>query len=174
LAEDAGALTRRQLAALADLARLFERAGIEYWLFGGWAVDFYAGRITRNHDDVDVAIWHADLPRIVEVLEREGWSHAPEPDEDGGTGYERDGVRLELTYLVRDGGDSTSIPLRSGRMPWPIDDAGPETAELNGVRARIIALEMLARGKRRGRDDPEDAVKDAADTRLLTQLLRGA
>ena len=44
------------------------RAGIAYWLFGGWAVDFHAGRITRLHDDVDIAVWLEDVPRIVELL----------------------------------------------------------------------------------------------------------
>lgn len=174
MAEDARALTSRQLAALGDVARQFERSGLEYWLFGGWAVDFHAGRVTRDHDDVDVAIWQADLPRIIEVLRREDWSHAPEPEEDGGTGYERDGVRLELTYLVRDDDGSASIPLRSGLVPWPIDSAAAQTAELNGVRAKVIGLEMLTRGKQRGRDDPEDAAKDAADASVLMQLLRGA
>ena len=91
---------------------LLERDEIEYWLFGGWAVDFHAGSITRAHFDVDIAVWLADLPRIAALLEEDGWRHAPDPDENGGTGYERDGVRLELTYLVRreDGGIVT--PLR--------------------------------------------------------------
>ena len=172
MAEGAVALTSRQLAALAEVAQLFERAGIEYRLFGGWAVDFHAGRITRDHDDVDLAIWHADLLRISELLQREGWSHTPEPDEDGGTGYERRGVRLELTYLVRDERGSVCIPLRSGLASWPDAALPPDTAELNGVRVRVIPLESLARGKERGRDDPEEAAKDAVDAGVLAQLLR--
>jgi Uncharacterised nucleotidyltransferase len=166
------ALTSRQLAALGEVAARFEGDGIEYWLFGGWAVDFYGGRITRDHDDVDLAIWRADLPRITELLQRDGWSHAPEPDEDGGTGYERNGVRLELTYLVRNEAGAVCIPLRSGLVPWPDLTRSPETAELNGVRARLIALESVARGKSRGREDPAEAAKDAADTDVLARLLR--
>jgi hypothetical protein len=27
-----------------------------YWLFGGWAVDFHAGRVTRDHADIDLAV----------------------------------------------------------------------------------------------------------------------
>ena len=90
-----------QLVALARVSAQLDANGIDYWLFGGWAVDFYAGEETRPHSDVDLAIWRDDLQRIVELLEQDGWRHAPDDEEDGGTGYERDGVRLELTYLVR-------------------------------------------------------------------------
>ena len=92
--------------------------GIDYWLFGGWAVDFYAGEVTRPHDDVDIAVWLDDHTRIAELLEANGWRHAPEEDEDGGTGYQRNGVRLELTFLVRDDDGEVYIPLRSGRARW--------------------------------------------------------
>ena len=105
----------RQLAALAAVDALFETRGLAYWLFGGWAVDFYAGSITRPHSDVDIAVWLDDLPRIAALLEEDGWRHAPEPDEDGGTGYERAGVRLELTFLVRGDGGRVVTPLRDLR-----------------------------------------------------------
>jgi hypothetical protein len=38
--------TSQQLSALARVSDLLETAGIDYWLFGGWAVDFYAGSVT--------------------------------------------------------------------------------------------------------------------------------
>jgi hypothetical protein len=49
-----------QLAALGSICDLFDREGIEYWLFGGWAVDFHAGRSSRAHDDLDLAVWARD------------------------------------------------------------------------------------------------------------------
>ena len=109
----------QQLSALARVGGLLEDAGIDSWLFGGWAVDFYAGSVTRPHDDVDLAIWLEDLPRIAELLEVDGWRHAPAADEDGGTGYERGPVRLELTYLVRGGDGRIFTPLRHGAAVWP-------------------------------------------------------
>ena len=162
-------MTSRQLQALASVDEAFEAEGLDYWLFGGWAVDFYVGRITRAHDDVDIAIWYEDLPRIVELLEHDGWRHAPRENEDGGTGYERDAVRLELTFLVRDG-RSVFIPLRSGRGVWPDGAFGDDRRELQGVGARLIALDALARGKSSPRDDPEDAAKDHADYGVLSGL----
>jgi dihydrofolate reductase len=160
----------KQLAALASVAALLHRDGLDYWLFGGWAVDFYAGSVTRPHDGVDVAVWRDDLPRIVELLESDEWRHAPYPDEDGGTGYERAGVRLELTYLVRNDDGAIVIPMRDFEPIWPDGTFGSEVRELRGVRARIISLSTLVGGKSSPRDDPDDAAKDHADFDVLSAL----
>jgi hypothetical protein len=158
-----------QLVALASVHELLDRRGIDYWLFGGWAVDFYVGSVTRPHDDVDIAVWLADHARIAELLAADGWRHAPHDDEEGGTGYERDGVRLELTFLVAGVDGMVSVPLRSAAVPWTRDGFGTDVAELDGVRARVIRRDVLADGKSRGRDDPDDAAKDAADFAALSQ-----
>ncbi|HEX6399037.1 MAG TPA: hypothetical protein VF108_01030, partial [Actinomycetota bacterium] len=122
----------------------------------------------RTHDDIDLAVWLTDLPRIVKLLEADGWRHAPLIDEDGGTGYERGAVRLELTYLIRDGVGGAFIPLRHGRAQWSHESLSSDFGELHGVRARLIALAPLMHGKSTPRDDPEDAAKDRADFRHLS------
>jgi hypothetical protein len=159
-----------QLSALARVSTLLDRAGIDYWLFGGWAVDFYAGKVTRAHDDVDLAVWLDDLPRIAELLRDDGWRHAPHRDEDGGTGYERATVRLELTYLVRDKSGSIYTPLRQGRAPWSDEALANDVRVLHGVHSRLISLAALVRGKSTARDDPEEAAKDRADVTQLSRL----
>ena len=164
------ASNQEQLSALAETHELFTRAGIDYWLFGGWAVDFHVGSVTRPHGDIDVAVWLGDQDRIARQLEAAGWKHAPEPDEDGGTGYERDAVRLELTFLVLGDAGNVYIPLRAGRVLWSDEPLGTEVAELSGVRARVLGLAELKRGKFRVRDDPLEAVKDRADFAILSQL----
>jgi hypothetical protein len=67
---------RQQLAAFAQTHELLTRSGVDYWLFGGWAVDFHVGSITRVHDDIDVAVWLDDHDRIARLLEAVGWNHA--------------------------------------------------------------------------------------------------
>jgi dihydrofolate reductase len=165
-----GDRSAEQLEALASVDQALSERNIEYWLFGGWAVDFYAGRVTRPHFDVDLAVWRDDLDRIVAVLEASGWRHSPEPDEDGGTGYERKGVRLELTYLVRTDDGSVVTPLRAFEAEWPGGAFGTDEVTLRGVRARLVSLEALARGKAVPRDDPADAAKDSADVDVLSDL----
>jgi hypothetical protein len=163
-------LASQQLSALARVSDLLEEAGIAYWLFGGWAVDFYAGSVTRAHDDLDIAVWLRDIPRIAELLERDGWRHAPLVDEDGGTGFERAAVRLELTYLVREDDGRIVTPLRDGRAAWPEDGLADDVGELRGVRSRLVALAHLMRSKSSPRDDLEEAAKDRADLRQLSRL----
>ena len=159
-----------QLAALADVDRRLDEAGIAYWLFGGWAVDFHAGRITRAHSDVDIAVWLDDLPRIAAVLDDGGWRHAPDPEEDGGTGYERSGARLELTYLERADDGRVVTPLRDSETEWPAGAFGDDERELGGTSARVVSLDALTSGKASARDDPDEAAKDRADFDVLSGL----
>jgi Aminoglycoside-2''-adenylyltransferase len=164
--EDLGA---RQLAALGRVGRSLDSEDIAYWLFGGWAVDFYAGSVTRVHDDVDIAVWLDDLERIATLLESQGWRHSPAEDEDGGTGYERDGVRLELTYLTRNADGDVFIPLRDGPDPWAKESFADDVRELSGVRSRVITLASLKDMKSWPREDAEDAAKDRADLAVLSR-----
>lgn len=156
-----------QLAAIGGVAIALERGGIDYWLFGGWAVDFYAGAVTREHEDVDLAIWLDDMPRIAPLLEVDGWRDLEDPDTDGGIAFGRGGVRLELTYLYKSDGEIYT-PLRDGsRGRWPAEALGADDRTLDGVRCRVLSLGSLTWMKSHGRDDPADAAKDAADAALL-------
>jgi hypothetical protein len=165
--ETEGVLQDAQLAALGSICDLFDREGIEYWLFGGWAVDFHAGSPSRAHDDLDLAVWARDHSRIAGLLTSEGWAHAPEPGEDGYTGYERGGVRLELAFLDRDEHGEAYTALEDGRGAWPEGAFGEDVAELGGVRARIIGLDALTADKSEAHDDPRVAAKDRADLATL-------
>jgi hypothetical protein len=111
-----------------------------------------------------------DHERIAALLAAHGWQHAPEEDEDGGTGYDRDGVRLELTFLVHDDQGHICVPLRSGPARWSDDAFGENVGELEGVQASLIELDALRRGKSGAREDPAEAAKDRADSATLSRL----
>jgi hypothetical protein len=159
-----------QLLTIGWLQALFAEHGIDYWLFGGWAVDFHVGRVTREHADIDVAVWRADLDRIRMLLEAEGWDHAPEPGEDGYTGYERGDIRLELALLASDENGVVYTPLMEGRGEWPAGSFGDTRAEVDGVWARVVELASLIEDKSGPRDDPTALAKDRADVARLTSL----
>jgi hypothetical protein len=157
-----------QLAALAELDHLLQSHGLAYWLFGGWAVDFHAGRVTRAHGDLDIAVWYDDRIQLAALLKSEGWRHSPRADEDGYTGYERGVVGLEVAFLARDDQGRIYTPLRYGRAEWPNETFGDEVAELMNVRARVIGLAALVADKSAVREDPATAAKDRADLLTLT------
>ncbi len=154
---------------MAQVGKLLDQAGYGYWLFGGWAVDFYVGAVTRRHDDIDLAVWLHEAPAIGSLLETEGWQHKPTAEEDGGTGYDRGTVRLELTFLVEDTG-RVFIPLRNGRVLWSPEPLGDDTRDLRGVRTRVVGLALLKQGKSSPRDDPDEAAKDSTDFVALSRI----
>jgi hypothetical protein len=89
---------------------------------------------------------------------------------DGGTGYERGPVGVELTYLTSDDTGRISIPLRDGDALWSEEPLGNEVRELLGVRARVIPLALLRAGKSSPRHDHDEAAKDRADFQSLSRL----
>ena len=161
----------QQLAALAAVGSLLGEHRFDYWLFGGWAVDFHAGTVTRRHKDIDLAVWANDAEAIHSVLTSNGWEHAPDADEDGGTGYEVRGVRLELTYLANSEDGEVFIVLRDRSAPWSERPLGDDVLALDGTRARVVPLELLIRGKSSPRDDPEEAEIDRKDFETLSRLI---
>src|SRR5437667_12691599 len=109
-----GATPADQLAALGRLGARFADEGLEYWVFGGWAVDLDAGRVTRAHSDLDVAVWAADAGRVARMLELDGWTTVPQEAGDGYRVYARGGVRLEVAFLARGDAGEVHTPLADG------------------------------------------------------------
>ncbi|MBU9721678.1 nucleotidyltransferase domain-containing protein [Bacillus alkalicola] len=43
-----------------EVKELFNKIPINWWIAGGWALDIYLGRKTREHDDIDIVILRED------------------------------------------------------------------------------------------------------------------
>jgi hypothetical protein len=155
------------LAALAELDLLLRRYDVAYWIFGGWPVDFHAGRVTREHSDIDIAIWSEDRARLATLLRDCAWAHRPDVGEDGYTCYERNDVRLEVAFLARDEQGDIYTPLSDGRGEWPSDSFGDAVAELLGVHVRVVGRDSLIADKSIVRSDVVTAAKDRADIAAL-------
>lgn len=168
--DDALAMAQRrteQIDAIDDLERTFGGAGIDYWLFGGWAVDFWAGRVTRDHDDIDAAAWRRDYDRIEIALVAAGWRHTPVEAEVVGTRYSWRSSELELTFVEQRDDGSIVIPIPGHGIVWTTEPFGDERRTLAGVTARVIPLELLRLGKRQPRAGAREAAKDLADMAAL-------
>src|SRR4051794_9294064 len=145
----------QQLAALGELHDLLGARGLEYWLFGGWAVDFHAGAVSRAHEDLDIAVWAADRARVAEALDSAGWRVEADEPAHGYVVYARGPVRLEVAFLARGPAGDVHTPLADdGRAPWPDGAFGEDLLELGGVRARVISRDALVAEKSDARDDP--------------------
>jgi hypothetical protein len=160
----------QQLAAIASLSGALDELGLDYWLFGGWAVDFWVGSITRDHDDIDVAARRSDQDAIKAALLEVGWRHTPAVDEVVGTRYQLGGVETEFTFVVPDADGRVFIPLDQPLM-WSAEPFGSDRRELLGVSCRTIPLRLLTEGKRKFVDKGRaEAAKDRADHEALTKL----
>jgi lincosamide nucleotidyltransferase A/C/D/E len=64
----------------AELVRLLELHSIEVYVDGGWAVDALLGVETRAHEDLDIAMPHAQVPRLRELLSDRGFREQARDD----------------------------------------------------------------------------------------------
>ena len=145
-------------------------AGLEHWLFGGWAVDLWVGRLTRPHEDIDVLVWRHDEARVHEALQGAGWVHTPTPEDLVGTNYARDGYELQLTFVVAGAEGGVVVPVPEQPI---VLSSGPLTfarRSLNGVSVRVLTLEMLLAIKGTPRPDEVGGGKDRADLEALRSI----
>ncbi|MEV4266394.1 hypothetical protein [Kribbella sp. NPDC049584] len=49
---------------------LFHEYPCRYWIAGGWALDLFAGRVRRQHGDVDVVVLARDLDHVARTFTR--------------------------------------------------------------------------------------------------------
>ncbi len=47
----------RQFALIKEFVSLCDAASIPCWLRGGWAMDFFLGRVMHEHEDIDLFVW---------------------------------------------------------------------------------------------------------------------
>ncbi|MFF2660163.1 nucleotidyltransferase domain-containing protein [Kitasatospora sp. NPDC058032] len=62
-----------QLAQIAETVGLAHRLGTRVWLRGGWAMDFFLGEQTRDHEDVDWFVPAADAAALAAGLDALGY-----------------------------------------------------------------------------------------------------
>ncbi len=88
----------RQLALLGEIDALLRAARIRYWLRGGWALDFIAGEVTREHGDIDLVTWKRHEGRIRRLFEEHGFTATPR---NVSMDFQRDGVDVNVLFLEK-------------------------------------------------------------------------
>src|SRR5690349_16504078 len=49
-----------------------------WWIAGGWAIDLFLGRVTREHSDLEIGIWRDDQPKIQSIFPERKWAKVVE------------------------------------------------------------------------------------------------
>lgn len=162
--------TETQLSLIRELADLLGKAHLRFWLRGGWALDFHAGRVTRPHKDVDLVTWTRHRGRLRRLLEANGYVTVrfDEPQ----VFFEKRGQEVNFAMIKRDSSGQIVTP-RFEEWPWPDGAFSGPPRTLFGVTCRAMTLEALAdekEGYEAWRGVPLRA-KDEVSLRLLGELL---
>jgi hypothetical protein len=128
--------------------------------------------VTREHGDIDVAVWHADFDRVDGLLRQDGWVRHEQPGEDGYTEYRQADLHLDMAFLARDADGGVYTPLKEGRGEWSVGAFDQGAIELMGVRARVVSVASLLADKSERRDDPSTGGKERADVAVLGRIGR--
>jgi catechol 2,3-dioxygenase-like lactoylglutathione lyase family enzyme len=166
----------RQLGLIEDTVAMSQRLGVQVWLRGGWAMDFFLGWVTRDHVDIDWHAWIEDAPAITSALQADGYRTLTGPLADQQLDLAKDGLEMSVAWLARRadgkvalaGGQYAGEAWPDGMLDWPAGQIGPMQCPIISPYVQIECKEMWPAwvpGSPR-RD------KDAADVARLRQALR--
>ncbi len=133
--------SRRQLTAIAEVQTVASELNVDVWLRGGWAMDFYLGRVTRDHADVDWFVWATDLSTLADALIANGWTDLAEHPAGQQSDLVKGDVEMGLAPLAKalDGQVVVGGGPWAGEL-WPermLDDA--LEARLGGISCPVIS-----------------------------------
>ncbi|MEV4410463.1 aminoglycoside adenylyltransferase [Catellatospora sp. NPDC049609] len=129
-----------QLRAIAEIEQVTRREGIPVWLRGGWAMDFFLGRVTRPHLDVDWFCWAADADRLADVLAGLGFVAYGDNPPDLQRDFLRDGVDLGVALLGQDAAGRVVVPAGPyAGAPWPDGMLAAPPGRLGDLTCAVIS-----------------------------------
>ncbi|MFF5703654.1 nucleotidyltransferase domain-containing protein [Streptomyces sp. NPDC012794] len=168
--------TDRQLRLIAETVGIAGALGLEVRLRGGWAMDFFLGEPTRDHEDIDWFAWSEDAPALTGALLRRGYRPVPGPPAGQQLDFVKQGEESSFALLAR---DPSGRPVVAGGpwagRPWPDGMLDAPAGRIGALRCAIVSPRVQVEIKRMtpvwipGR--PRRA-KDAEDIRRLEEALR--
>jgi hypothetical protein len=154
-----------------------------WWIAGGWALDMYLGRKTRDHADIDVEVLRADQAAVQAQLR--GWelylasdgvlspwtAGAPVPADTGDVWCRPEGsTSWALQFMLNPGTDEHWGSKRSPLITMPMARAVRRTGDGLPYLAPECQLLMKAKGLRPKDEVDFDVVLPALDGEQRTWL----
>jgi predicted nucleotidyltransferase len=124
-----------------EVAQLFNDHSVDYWLIGGWAIDFLL-ESESDHKDMDFFVVEHQKIKTLAALESIGFRKLEDSWgwEDGNTFYERDDALIDLAPIT-----SANTPKLVGEyaaLEFPKELLETRFLEMEGTRVRTISPEM--------------------------------
>ena len=128
--------------SLVDLLCLFDKAGIEVWLDGGWAVDAVLGAQTRSHKDVDIILRVSDLAKLRALLTKSGFETRTGGTESNFVLENHFGLEVDVHAIVFDP-DGNGVYRMANGSDWIFPAGGFDgRGVVQGVSVRCLSPEV--------------------------------
>lgn len=160
----------RDLDIIAETAELLDAAEIKVWLWGGWAVDFLVGRVTRRHRDIDFLVDETVSPRVGACLAPHGYHRriGVLEDERGlWPVFRRRRRDISFAPIRREPSGAIVTPGRFHDQPWVPGAFAASRQMLEGVSAFVVSAEALLQAKTSPDVPPWRRDLDARDAAIL-------
>ncbi|TFB15016.1 hypothetical protein E3U55_12225 [Filobacillus milosensis] len=140
--------TDSQLKVLAEISEITDELEIEFWLRGGWAIDFLLGKITRPHDDIDLVTWIHNRERLEKALKKAGYEPIPVRKQfcNRQSDFHKGNVEITFSYITH----SVNGSLIMNGLPewkWMTDSLLSKNFKLHGISANVLNPKQLLKEK---------------------------
>lgn len=163
-----------QLRVLGEIRTICKMIEINFWLRGGWAIDFLLGKITRLHEDIDLITWVHHREHLEDELVKAGYQkvYLREEFRDRQSDFRKGNVELSFCYIscLKDG----EIVLNGlPEWVWRENSLSLETYTLKGVSSRVLNPRQLLEEKEvyEGIGRPYRLMDDISK-KMLTEIIR--
>jgi hypothetical protein len=166
--------TATQLRLIGKIRDALDAAGVAWWLYGGWAVDFHAGEVTRDHSDIEIFVRLEDAAAAKDALVGAGFAAPPGLHPDEGQPFLKDGQEVSATYLAGLAGGDPRVPGRWADWPFPARAFDEPRVLLGAIEAPVMSAEGLLDMKLGFAAQPHGAPpreKDRADVARLRAII---
>jgi hypothetical protein len=140
-----------QLAAISEVVAMARDRDVSLWLRGGWAMDFFLGRITRAHADIDWFVLADEGARLATVLMERGFRDVGRVPAEQQIDLIRHRVEHSFAF-IRLSGDGEALvaagpwagePYPVGMLSGPIGRIGAVAVPVIAPVAQIEIKEMM-------------------------------
>lgn len=142
------AYTDSQLKVLSEISAISKSLEIEFWLRGGWAIDFLLGKITRPHDDIDLVTWIQNREQFENALAQAGYERIPVSKEfrNRQSDFLKDNIKVTFVYITHSVNGSI---IMNGLLEWiwRADSLLPQSFMLHGISAKVLNPKQLLEEK---------------------------
>jgi hypothetical protein len=162
--------TSAQLRIIGELRAILDSAGIAWWLFGGWAMDFHAGAVTRDHADIELFVWARDREAVRERLAGAGFAAPQGLHPEEGQPYLKDGQEIGTWYLQRDADRRVHVSGRFADWRWPEEWFDGPRGSIGELDAPVMSVEGLLEMKTGFASHPHGAPRRPKDDEDIARL----